>query len=46
MQLIPDGEIDTIYLITHRYPLSRIQEAYAHSANRADGVIKTAIYPA
>ena len=45
MQLISEGRIDTTHLITHRYPLSRIQEAYALFANRTDGVIKTAIYP-
>ncbi len=45
MQLISEGKIDTTHLITHRYPLSRIQEAYNLFANRADGVIKTAIYP-
>lgn len=45
MQLISDGKIDTTHLITHRYPLSRIQEAYTLFANRTDNVIKTAIYP-
>ena len=45
MQLISEGKIDTTYLITHRYPLSRIQEAYDLFANRDDGVIKTAIHP-
>ena len=45
MQLISDGKIDTTHLITHRFTLSRIQEAYTLFANRADGVIKTAIYP-
>lgn len=44
MQLISEGKIDTTHLITHRYPLSRIQEAYALFANRTDGVIKTAIH--
>lgn len=44
MQLIAEGKIDTTHLITHRFPLSRIQEAYGLFANRADGVIKTAIY--
>ncbi len=44
IQLISEGKIDTTHLITHRYPLSRIQEAYNLFANRADGVIKTAIY--
>ena len=45
MQLISEGKIDTTHLITHRYPLSRIQDAYILFANRADGVIKTAIHP-
>ena len=45
MQLISEGKIDTTHLITHRYPLSRIQEAYTLFAKRADGVIKTAISP-
>lgn len=45
MQLISEGKINTTHLITHRFPLSRIQEAYDLFANRADGVIKTAIYP-
>ena len=45
MQLISEGKIDTTYLITHRYPLSRIQDAYTLFANRVDGVIKTAIHP-
>jgi alcohol dehydrogenase len=45
MQLISEGRIDTTHLITHRYPLSRIQEAYDLFANHTDNVIKTAIYP-
>lgn len=45
IQLISEGKIDTTHLITHRYPLSRIQEAYDLFANRADNVIKTAIHP-
>lgn len=44
MQLISEGKIDTTHLITHRFPLSRIQDAYDLFANRADGVIKTAIH--
>ena len=44
MQLISEGKIDTTHLITHRYPLSRIQDAYDLFANRSDSVIKTAIY--
>lgn len=45
MQFISEGRIDTTHLITHRYPLSRIQEAYTLFANRANNVIKTAIHP-
>lgn len=45
MQLIADGRIDTTALITHRFPLSRIEAAYDLFAARADGVIKTAIFP-
>ncbi len=44
MQRISEGTIDSTHLITHRYPLSRIQDAYDLFANRADGVIKTAIH--
>lgn len=45
MQLISEGKIDTTHLITHRFPLHLIQDAYDLFANRAHGVIKTAIYP-
>ena len=45
MHLISEGKIDTTHLITHRYPLSRIREAYTLFANRTDNVIKTAINP-
>ncbi len=45
MRLISDGKIDTTHLITHRFHLSLINEAYDLFAKRADGVIKTAIYP-
>ena len=45
MQLISEGRIDTTHLITHRYPLSRIQEAYDLFASRADNVIKTVNVP-
>lgn len=45
LRLIADGRIDTTPLITHRYPLSRIDEAYDLFENRRDGVIKVAVYP-
>ena len=43
--LIEEGKLDTVPLITHTYPLSRIQEAYGLFANRRDGVIKVAVTP-
>lgn len=45
LALIAEGKIDTTPLITHRFPLSRIEEAYDLFENRRDGVIKVAIYP-
>lgn len=43
LSLIEQGKIDTTPLITHRYPLSDIEEAYHVFENRLDGVIKVAI---
>ncbi len=43
LSLIQAGKIDTTPLITHTFPLSRIQEAYDLFENRRDGVIKVAI---
>lgn len=43
LRLIEAGRIDTTPLITHRFPLSRIDEAYRLFENRQDGVIKIAI---
>lgn len=44
LQLIEQGKIDTTPLITHRFPLRRIDEAYNIFENKEDGVIKIAIY--
>ena len=44
LRLIEQGKIDTTPLITHRFPLSRIAEAYRIFENKEDGVIKIAIY--
>lgn len=44
LQLIEQGKIDTTPLITHRFPLSRIDEAYSIFENKEDGVIKIAVY--
>lgn len=43
LQLIAEGKIDTTPLITHRFPLDRIEEAYNIFENRLDGVIKVAV---
>lgn len=45
LSLIERGKINTTPLISHRYPLSRIAEAYDLFENHRDGVIKVAIYP-
>ena len=45
LRLIAAGKIDTRPLITHRYPLNRIAEAYELFEKKQDGVIKVAITP-
>ena len=44
LNLIEEGKIDTTPLITHRFPLKEIEEAYRIFENKLDGVIKVAIY--
>ena len=43
LSLIEQGKIDTTPLITHRFPLSKIEDAYRIFENKIDGVIKVAI---
>lgn len=43
LRLIEEGKIDTTPLITHRFALKDIEEAYHVFENRSDGVIKVAI---
>ena len=43
LRLIEAGEIDTTPLITHRFPLSEIEEAYRIFENKLDRVFKVAI---
>ena len=43
LRLIEAGKIDTTPLITHRFPLIKIEEAYRVFENRLYGVIKVAI---
>ena len=44
LKLIAEGKIDTTPLITHSFPLSKIEEAYRIFENKEEGVIKIAIY--
>ena len=43
LKLIADGKINTEPLITHTYPLSKIEAAYDLFENKRDGVIKVAV---
>ena len=45
LKLIQQGKLDTTPLITHTYPLERIESAYQLFEKREDGVIKVAITP-
>lgn len=44
LSLIEQGLIDTTPLISHRFPLADIEEAYRIFENKEDGVVKIAIY--
>ena len=43
LKLIAEGKLDTGPLITHTYPLAKIDEAYKLFENKMDNVIKVAI---
>ena len=43
LKLISEGKLDTEPLITHTYPLAKIDEAYELFENKQDGVIKIVI---
>ena len=43
LKLIAEGKLDTEPLITHTYPLSKIDKAYELFENKRDGVIKVAV---
>ena len=43
MRMISEGRIDATPLITHRFPFSRIEEAYDLFSQRRDGVMKIAV---
>ena len=43
LRLIEEGKIDITPLITHRFPLYEIEEAYRIFENKLDGVMKVAV---
>jgi threonine dehydrogenase-like Zn-dependent dehydrogenase len=45
MEVLASGRVDLSAMVTHRFPLDRIEEAYALFANQRDGVLKVAITP-
>ncbi|MFM9841895.1 MAG: NAD(P)-dependent alcohol dehydrogenase [Dongiaceae bacterium] len=45
MEVIGSGRVDTKPLVTHRFKLDQIEQAYDLFANQRDGVLKVAIAP-
>ena len=45
MGVIESGRVDLGAMVTHRFPLDRIEEAYRLFADQGDGVLKVAITP-
>src|SRR5690606_10941229 len=45
MNVVASGDVDTASLVTHRYKLDDIENAYELFANQRDGVLKVAITP-
>jgi alcohol dehydrogenase len=45
MEIVRRGRVDLTPLLTHSFPLARIEEAYALFGDRREGVIKVAIRP-
>jgi alcohol dehydrogenase len=45
MELVRHGRLDLSKLITHRFPLADIEEAYELFGNQRDGVVKVVITP-
>ena len=45
MELVRHGRVDLTPLLTHRFPLDRIADAYALFGERRDGVLKVAVAP-
>lgn len=45
LRMVQYGKVDLTPLLTHRFPLDRITEAYSLFSERRDGVLKVAIRP-
>ena len=45
MDVIAAGRVDTRPLVTHRFSLENIEEAYELFSHQRDGVLKVAITP-
>lgn len=45
MSVLASGRLDLQPMVTHRFPLARIEEAYDLFAHQRDGVLKVAITP-
>ena len=45
MAVIESGRVDLSEMVTHRFSLDRIEQAYELFASQADGVLKIAITP-
>lgn len=45
MEMVRSGRLDLRPLLTHRFPLDQIADAYRLFSNRSDGVMKVAITP-
>ena len=45
LRAVQSGRFDPTPLLTHRYPLADIGEAYRIFSQRLDGVLKVAVVP-
>ena len=45
MRLVNAGILDPSPLVTHAYPLNRIDEAFDAASSRPDGFIKAVVQP-
>jgi alcohol dehydrogenase len=43
LAVISSGRVDLVGLVTHRFKLEQIEEAYDLFANQRDGVLKVAV---